>query len=121
MGLFKKNVTVTKSLAMNGKETGAIVGVKGAMLGRIHRIEQGEEVVIGSNPEQATIFLEGFEVDELRCSIRYIQESKEYIVCNLQDGYVVADGEELEVGREYTLEPGCRISLGTAANEIRLG
>lgn len=121
MGIFKKRVTVTKSLAMSGKETGAIIGVKGVMLGRIHRMEQGEEAIIGSDPEKATILLEASGLEELCCSIRYIPESKEYIVCNQSGVYVAADDEELENGKEYTLEPGCRIVLGKPSNEIRLG
>lgn len=126
MGLFKKNVTVTKSLAMSGKETGAIVGVKGAMLGRIHRMEPGEEAIIGSDPNIANVLIDNNGIDKNTingklCSIRYIQESKEYIVCNLSGGYVMVDGDELEQDKEYTFEPGTKISIGSLANEIRLG
>lgn len=120
MGLFKKNVTVTKSLAMSGKETGAVVGVKGVMLGKIHRIAQGEEAIIGSDPKEANVLVDIKDIDGKLCSVRYVKESKEYVVCNLSGGYVVADGEELLSGKEYTLDPGTKISIG-AGNEIRLG
>ena len=120
MGLFKKNVTVTKSLAMSGKESGAIVGVKGIMLGRIHRISQDEEAIIGSDPKESNVVVESKEIDAKLCSVKYIQERKEYVVCNLSGGYLVAEGEELIINKEYSFEPGTKISIG-AGNEIRLG
>lgn len=121
MGLFKKNVTVTKSLAMSGKETGAIVGVKGAMLGRIYRMQQDEETIIGSDANCATLVLSDSCIDGKLCSIRYNQEGKNYFVRKLGTGYMEADGEELLEAKEYTLDPGTRIILGNETNEIRLG
>ena len=122
MALFKKNVTVTKSLAMNGKDTGAIVGVKGMLLGRIVRMEAGKEIIIGSDPSVAELVIDNENVKNKHCSIKYVQGDKTYIVENLSDGELVADGEDdLAQGETYVLQPGTRIYIGSPSNEIRLG
>ncbi len=122
MGLFKKNVTVTKSLAMSGKESGAIVGTKGFLLGRIIRMEGNKEIIIGSDSTIADVVIDKSSVENKHCSVKYIQEDKNYIVCNLSEGDLIADGEdELEQGKCYTLQPGTKLSVGSFSDEIRLG
>lgn len=122
MGLFKKNVTVTKSLAMNGKDTGAIVGIKGELLGRIVRLEGDAEIIIGSDCNVAGIVINHGNVEGRHCSVRYIQGEKMYEVINLGDGELIADLEQsIEKGNSYKLQPGTRIHIGNQENEIRLG
>jgi len=121
MALFKREVRVTKSLAMNGKETGAIVGVKGALLGRIIRMDGEVEYVVGRDSSESEVVIDSDNVEAKHCSIKYVQVDKNYVVCNLSDGDVIADGEEIAKGESKILQPGTRIVIGTPSNEIRLG
>lgn len=122
MGLFKKDVRVTKSLAMNGKDTGAIVGIKGALLGRIVRMDGDKEIIIGSDSSQAELIIDHSTVMAKHCSIKYVQDDKSYVVCNLCDEDLIADAtDELVRGESYVLQPGTRLIIGSPSNEIRLG
>lgn len=121
MALFKKEIRVTKSLAMNGKETGAMVGVKGVLLGRIIRMEGEVEYIVGSDPSESSVVIDADNVEAKHCSIKYVQIDKNYVVCNLSDGDVLADDEEIAKGESKILQPGTRIVIGSPSNEIRLG
>lgn len=122
MGLIKKRMTVTKSLAMNGKDTGAIVGIKGYLLGQIIRMDPDKEMKLGSDASQSDIVIINPLVAKQHCSVKYIQGEKQYQVKNLSDREVIADMEmDLIKDREYLLQPGTRLYVGSAENEIRLG
>ncbi len=115
-------MTVTKSLAMNGKDTGAIVGIKGYLLGQIIRLEQGKEITLGSEASLSDVVIINPLVAKQHCSVKYIQGEKQYQVKNLSDGELIADMEQdLIKDKEYIFQPGTRLYVGSAENEIRLG
>ena len=53
------HLSVTKSLAMNRPEGGAIIGIRGSNIGRILRIQPEVEIVLGRDAERCDICFQG--------------------------------------------------------------
>lgn len=120
---YNSGMYLTRSLAMNTlNEKGAIIGIKGSILGAIYRIQDNQEIVLGRDPYTCDILLRGQKVSRKHCSIIYIPEVQMYKVVDYSlNGCFLKDGSRLEKERPYSLTHGTEIALGGKENIIKLG
>ena len=76
-------ITVTRSLAMNQDDAGAIIGIKGYLIGKIIRLKPEQRVLLGRDASQCDVVLSGDMVSRVHCSICYDGKKKTYIVNDL--------------------------------------
>lgn len=117
-----KKVQVTKSLALNREETGALVFIKGTLLGTIIRIRDEKEIVIGRDPIQSDVVIRTMSVSRKHCKITFHKASGNYslIDCS-KNGVYRKDGKQLPPKTEIIIESGDELWIGDEKNIIRLG
>lgn len=115
-------MTVTRSLALNRKQSGAIIGVKGQRLGDIIRIQPEVEIILGRNEAQSDILFDDPKISRKHCGIVYHSQTGNYSVCDYsRNGLYRENGERLKRGWNERILPGTAICLGNDRNIIRLG
>lgn len=119
----RSDMFITRSLAMNSFDSqGAIVGIKGNILGGIYRIRDNKEIILGRDPYESDIILYGNYASRKQCSITYIPELRCYrFIDYSSNGCYLEDGSRLERERPYRLRQGVEIVLGSTENVIKLG
>lgn len=123
MAEYKSGMFITKSLAMNSLNTGgAIIGIKGNILGAIYRIRDNKEIILGRDPYCSDIVLYGKNASRKHCSVTYLPEQQSYrFIDYSMNGCYLCDGIRLERERPYKLDHGMEILLGSDENVIKLG
>lgn len=112
----------THGLEVNQEKTGAIVFVKGKMLGAIIRIQDDEEIRIGRDGTLADLVVNYPVISRLHCTITYNSEYGDYTVCDFStNGLYNEDGKKLPKEQKLRLERGSCLQLGNDENVIRLG
>ena len=115
-------VRIHRSIAMNQKRGGAIVFVKGQLLGTILWIQCDKEITVGRNGTSADVVVHEKRISRLHCGIRYNSESNNYTVIDYStNGIYRADGERIHAEDGICMNPGEEIWLGNNENIIRLG
>lgn len=119
----KTGVFITTSLAMNTLDAGgAVIGIRGNIVGAIYRIRDHKEIILGRDPYQSDVVLNGRMASRRHCSITYIPEAHGYRVIDFSsNGCFLGDGRRLERERPYKLPSGTEIILGSEENVIKLG
>jgi hypothetical protein len=113
---------VTHSLAMNQDKSGAIVFVKGKLVGTIIRIWSDKEIHLGRDAGSSDIVLNDAKISRLHCSIVYHSESGDYTVCDhSKNGVFSGDGQRLPKEEEIHIAEGEELWIGDRENVIRLG
>lgn len=113
---------VTHSLALNQGRSGAIVFVKGKLVGAIIRIRNGREITIGRDGSVSDIVVNDTKISRLHCSVTYHADTDNYIVCDhSKNGSYTKDGIRLPKEEDVPIESGAEIRLGDEENIIRLG
>lgn len=113
--------SITRSLAMNRKRSGAIIGVRGCRLGAMIRIQPDVEIILGRSP-QSDIQFDDAKISRKHCGIVYSVISDSYSVYDYsKNGVFLEDGKRLPEGWNTGLLPGTALCLGTEGNMIRLG
>lgn len=115
-------ITVTRSLAMNQDDMGAIIGMKGYLVGKIIRLRPNHKVLIGRDSSQCDILIKGDMVSRVHCSIYYDSYNKKYRVCDLStNGILVNCKYMLDKRKETQLSSGNQLFIGSEDNIICLG
>lgn len=116
-----RNITVIKSLALNQKQSGAIIFTKGELLGTYIRINEGKTIWIGRDAAQVDIVLNESAVSRRHCSIVYNGNGK-YTVCDFsKNGMQTEEGTILPSKCELQFQAGYTLSIGNEKNQICLG
>lgn len=115
-------VQIHRSLAMNQLRGGAIVFVKGILLGAIMRIQCDTIITIGRDGKHSDIVLNDRIISRLHCGIRYNSESDDYTVFDYsQNGIYTANGEKIIADGGICMKAGDEIWIGNKENVIQLG
>ncbi len=115
-------ITVTRSLAMNQEDMGAIIGVKGYLVGKIIRLRKNQRVLLGRDASQCDILLKGDMVSRVHCSIQYNGQTHAYSVCDLSTNGILVDKKYmLEKRKETQIPSGSQLYIGSEDNIICLG
>ncbi len=117
-----ENVTITRSIAMNRKTGGAIVGIKGSCLGKILRIQPEAEILLGRDTNICDICFESGKVSRKHCGITYHITNNSYTVCDYSaNGTFLGNGQRLDRECSYELPSGTELWIGTKEDVIKLG
>lgn len=115
-------VHVTKSLAMNREDSGALVFTKGMLLGSIIRIRDGKEITIGRDAAKSDIVINSMTISRLHCKVMYQKLTGCYkIVDYSKNGVYTSDGKRLPAGEEVEIASGEELWLGDEDNMMILG
>lgn len=115
-------ITVTRSLAMNQDDMGAIIGEKGHLIGKIIRLRPNQRVLLGRDAAQCDILIKGDMVSRVHCSIQYNGKNRQYTVCDLSsNGILVNQKYMLEKRKETQVPSGSKLYIGSEDNIICLG
>ena len=115
-------ITVTRSLAMNQDDAGAIIGIKGYLIGKIIRLKPEQRVLLGRDASQCDVVLSGDMVSRVHCSICYDGKKKTYIVNDLSTNGILVDRKYMLKKRQNTeLPTGSQLVIGSEDNIICLG
>lgn len=115
-------IQITHSLAMNQAKAGAIVFVKGKLLGTIIHIRGNQEIRLGRDGTKSDFVVNDRGISRLHCGIRYNSETGEYLVCDYSlNGLYRENGKKLPKGKMVKLKMGDELCLGNDENIIRLG
>ena len=116
------NIRIYRSLAMNRKRGGAIVFVKGKLLGTILWIQCDKEITVGRNGATADVVINEARISRLHCGIRYNSETDNYSVIDYStNGIFRSNGERIQAKDRICMSVGEEIRLGHSENIIRLG
>lgn len=116
------SMQITHSLAMNQAKAGAVVFVKGKLLGTIIRIRSNREIKLGRDGTKSDIVVNDKAISRLHCSIMYNGETGDYVVCDYSlNGLYRENGKKLPKGKAVKLKMGDELCLGNDKNMIRLG
>lgn len=116
------DVRIYRSLAMNQKRGGAIVFVKGKLLGTILWLQCDKEITVGRNGIHSDIVVNEKVISRLHCGIRYNSQTDNYTIIDYsQNGIYRANGERMVAQVGICMNAGEEIWLGNSENVIRLG
>lgn len=122
MQMPKTGFTVTKSLAMNQKEGGALIGQKGFLLGKIIRLKSDTLYFLGRDSSQCDVEIKGDKVSRVHCSIIFSSKTCDYIIRDCStNGVVVNKKYKLKKDTDIAVKPGSTLLIGSEENQIRLG
>lgn len=115
-------VRVHRSIAMNQQRGGAIVFIKGQLMGTIMWIQCDTEITVGRNGAKSDIVVNEHLISRLHCGIRYNSQTDDYTVFDYsQNGIYKANGERILATEGIYLNAGEEIWLGNSDNIIKLG
>ncbi len=117
-----KNVTVTRSLAMNREEFGTIIGVKGVLLGKYIRFKPDERVLLGRDSAQCDVVVPGIHISGVHMELRFDRKTGRYVVTDKsRNGVVLNEKFKLVKNTPTEVERGSHLLIGDTENEIVLG
>lgn len=117
-----EHISITRSLAMNQRPGGAIVGIRGTNLGKILRIQPEVEILLGRNTETCDICFLSSKVSRMHCGIIYHLKENRYSVYDYSANGTYRDGGyPLKKGENHQLPPGTELWIGTKEEAIKLG
>lgn len=117
-----EHVSITRSLAMNQKPGGAIVGIRGSNLGKILRIQPEIEVLLGRDSEKCDVYFSDPKVSRIHCSVVYHLKENVYSIYDYSsNGVFLTDGSLLKRGVNDGILPGSELWLGTPKEAVKLG
>lgn len=113
---------ITHSLTLNQKSAGAIVFIKGKLLGTIIRIQSDKEIRIGRDAAKADIVINDPIISRVHCTITYHSENGGYMVWDYsRNGIHRENGQQLPKNKGIWLQAGDTLCLGSEENVVRLG
>ena len=116
------NMWVTHSLAMNQEKSGAIVFVKGKLIGAIIRIRSGRDISLGRDGRVSDIVINDTKISRKHCSVTYNSETGYYTICDFsKNGLYEEEGKRLPKGEPIQINAGKEIWIGSEENVFRLG
>lgn len=122
MQMPKTGFTVTKSLAMNQSDGGALIGQKGFLLGKIIRLKSDTQYFLGRDSSQCDVEIKGDKVSRVHCSIIFNSKTYDYTIRDCStNGVVVNEKYKLKKNTDTSIKPGSILLIGSEENQIRLG
>lgn len=122
MSVPKTGFTVTRSLAMNQSECGALIGTKGFLLGRIIRLKSDTPYFLGRDASQCDVEIKGDRVSRVHCSIIFNSKTHDYTIRDCSTNGVAVNGKyKLKKNTDVSLKPGSILLIGSEENQLRLG
>jgi predicted component of type VI protein secretion system len=107
---------------MNQDDSGAIIGTKGYLFGKIIRLKPDKDYVLGRDASQCSIVFKGDKISRVHCNIRYNAREKNYIVRDTSLNGIVLNGKvRLKKNEDITVKSGSLLLLGDSETEIMLG
>lgn len=102
--------------------TGHIKGISGTNKEYRFEVRDGEEIVIGKDPAEASIIVDPKykEVSRKHCGISYIAATNEYQVIDYSVNGTFVNGKRLPVHMKTKVSPGTEITLGKTDNKFIL-
>ena len=118
----KSSIRVTHSLALNQDSQGAIIFVKGQLLGTYFRINCDREIRIGRDAAQVDIVINDKNISRLHCGITYDGQADQYRIQDYSNnGIFYEDGTQIPSGLTVMCKSGKELWLGNETNQICLG
>lgn len=118
----ESDITVTKSIALNIEEKGAIVFVSGKLIGTIIRMKDEQAVTIGRDASKVNVLIDTDTVSRVHCTITYHSISNTYSIYDMsKNGVFTAKGMRIEPNKEVRLNAGDELWIGNEMNRVRLG
>lgn len=118
----KSSIRITQSLALNQDRLGAIVFIKGKLLGTYFRINSNREIRIGRDATQADIVINDKKISRLHCGITYDDRADQYRVQDYsKNGIYWGDGTQVPAKTMVMCHSGDELWLGSETNQICLG
>ena len=115
-------IHVTKSLAMNREEAGALVFTKGKLLGAIIRIRDNKEITVGRDATRSDVVVNAMTISRRHCKVVYHKDTGRYTVTDYsKNGVYTGDGKRLPSDEEVEVNAGEELWLGDEENILRLG
>ncbi|MDE6760068.1 MAG: LytTR family transcriptional regulator DNA-binding domain-containing protein [Lachnospiraceae bacterium] len=115
-------IRITHSLALNQKRAGAIVFIKGKLLGAIIRIQSDKEIMVGRDAAKADIVISNPVISRVHCTITYHSETGGYMVCDYsRNGIYRENGQQLPKNKSVWIQTGDILCLGNEENVVQLG
>lgn len=109
-----------RTMALN---QGCILGISGNNAGYRFEVKDGEEIIIGKDPNLASVIIDQSykELSRKHCSIAYLANTREYRVTDYSaNGTFINGGRRLATRVPTNVSAGTEITLGTSDNKFRL-
>lgn len=104
------------------KPGGVLYGVQGEYQGCNVEIRQGEEIILGRDPQYCGLVFSNKKVSRRHCGIRYDGDSGNYQVIDYSsNGTTFAHGGMAKAGTYTSVPPGTTVIMAGGAEQIRLG
>ncbi len=117
-----KTFTVTRSLALNKDKSGAIIGIKGFLAGKIIHLHSNSLCLVGRDAAQCEVVIKGDSVSRVHFHIRYNTDTEDYIIkdCS-KNGVIVDEKYKLKKDTDVRVKSGSKLWIGNSDNELILG
>lgn len=121
-GIQDAAITITHSLAMNQKETGALIGISGKYCGTYFRIRPKQRIWIGRDYNVVDFVMDEKSISRQHCWIEYDDSIKMYrfFDCS-QNGVFLNHRKRLERKKVLLLVPGDELGFAKTQNVFKLG
>jgi pSer/pThr/pTyr-binding forkhead associated (FHA) protein len=107
---------------MNQDDTGAIIGTKGYLFGKIIRLKPDKDYILGRDAAQCDIVFKSEMISRVHCNIRYNSREKNYTVRDTSLNGVVLNGKvRLKRNENIVVKSGSLLLIGDNDTEIMLG
>lgn len=90
---------------------GGLLGLAGGYKGMRVPLELGEQLILGRDPKQASVVLEGQRISRIHCIVAREGSGKEYLVTNRSKNGIELDGRKITSQVPIRTGPGARLSL----------
>ena len=116
-----ENVYVTKSLCMNQKHLGGVVGIKGELIGRRFDLRDNTDVFFGRDSSEVDVAVHGAKVSRIHLSIRFNRKTNDYTVqdCSSNGTYIGPDKFLLHKDKRR-VSAGTILLIGDEENVLQL-
>lgn len=90
---------------------GGLLGLAGGYKEMRVPLELGEQLVLGRDPKQASVILEGQRISRIHCMVARESSGKGYLVTNRSKNGIELDGRKITSQVPIRTGPGARLSL----------
>ncbi len=99
---------------------GKMIGLTGAYAGMSIPLKQGEDVLIGRDPKQVTLVVNGEKISRVHCVVRYNGDGLGYSITDCSSNGVLLNGKRMEHHATAFTESGAVLALANGANKFQL-
>lgn len=115
------SMQVTRSLAMSGELSGAMICIRGDMAGQMLELPSDKKMLVGREASHCDYVISDARVSRKHLEITYVAALKNYVVVDIsKNGTFLSDGTRLVSNKEYILPPMTEFRLGSSGNIYKL-